>query len=107
MHFGGPLAGGLAALLSAVRDPAFSGMNAALAFVNLLPLDGFDGGGIVRCFLLCRFGPGAAERAASAVSWAVRGGIWLAAVRFALLPEPDPGLLLFALGEMGRGLFAE
>ena len=105
MHFGGPAAGLIAAALASVPDPAFSGMNAALALVNLLPLEGFDGGGIVRCFLLGRIGPGAAERAASVVSWAVRGGIWLTAVRLALLPDPDAGLLLFALGEMGRGLF--
>jgi len=105
VHFAGPLAGWLAAALSAGSDRAFAGMNAALAFLNLLPLGGFDGGGIARCFFLSGFGPVRGERAASVLSGAVRGMIWLAAVRLALLPEPDAGLLLFALGELSRGLF--
>ena len=106
VHAAGPVAGWIAGILAAARDPEFAGMNAALALLNLLPLSGFDGGGIARCLFLDGFGPVRGERAAEVLSGAVRGLIWLAAVRLALLPEPDPELLLFALGEMSRGLFA-
>lgn len=85
-------------------DPAFSAVNAGLAFVNLLPFDGFDGGGVLLCLLLSRTDPAGAERLASSVGTLTRVLLWLAAVRLALLPDPDAGLLLFALGELCRAL---
>lgn len=103
VHLAGPAAGMLTAVLYR-SDPAFSVLNAGLAFVNLLPLHGFDGGGVLLCLLLSRTDPARAERLAALVSAAVRGLLWLAAVRLALLPEPDAGLLLFALGELCRSL---
>ncbi len=103
VHLAGPGAGLLAAAISR-SDPAFSALNAGLAFVNLLPFEGFDGGGALLCVLLSRTDPAKASRLASWVSAAARGLLWLAAARLALLPEPDAGLLLFALGELCRAL---
>ncbi len=103
VHLAGPGAGMLASLLFR-SDPEFASVNAGLAFVNLLPLHGFDGGGVLLCLLLSRTDPARAERLAACGSAAARGLLWLAAVRLALLPEPDAGLLLFALGELCRAL---
>ena len=104
VHLAGPLAGIAAAALTAGIREDFAAVNAGLALVNLLPLEGFDGGGILRCLLLGRCGPSSAERAARAVSWAARCGMWLLAVRLALLPDPDAGLLFFAAGDLCRML---
>lgn len=102
MHLAGPLAGIAAAALTAGIREDFAAVNAGLALVNLLPLEGFDGGGILRCLLLTRCGPVSAERAVRMVSRAARCGMWLLAVRLALLPDPDAGLLFFAVGDLCR-----
>jgi len=104
VHLAGPGAGFFTAAVFSRIDPAFSAVNAGLAFVNLLPFEGFDGGGALLCVLLSRTDPAKASRLASWVSAAARGLLWLAAARLALLPEPDAGLLLFALGELCRAL---
>ena len=104
VHLAGPAAGLLAAALLCPFDAAFSAVNAGLALANLLPFDGFDGGGALLCLLLSRTDPARASARAASAARLTRGLLWLAAVRLALLPEPDTGLLLFALGEMCRAL---
>ena len=104
VHLAGPAAGLLAAALFRTSDAPFSAVNAGLAFANLIPLDGFDGGGALLCLLLSRTDPVRAEDRARFAARLARGVFWLAAVRLALLPEPDAGLLLFALGELCRTL---
>ena len=104
VHLAGPAAGLLAAALFRHVDTAFSAVNAGLAAANLLPLDGFDGGGALFCLLLSRTDPVTAGNRAASAARLTRGLLWLAAVRLALLPEPDTGFLLFALGELCRAL---
>ena len=85
----GPLASAGAAALSALAlkcSPFFTGVNAALATVNALPVSGLDGGRAVFAAVTLLSSPDAAERSAlvlDAVCLAALGGLGvLAALRY-------------------------
>ncbi len=52
---GGPLFGGLCAVLFAAQFPIFSGIGFCLSLFNLLPIAPLDGGKILRCVLCAVF----------------------------------------------------
>lgn len=108
VHVGGPAAGLIAASLSSVfgeRAYFFSGLNAVLALVNLLPADGFDGGGILRCLLSCFLLPDTVWRIGRIVSAAGIGLLWAASVRIALRTSANPAVMLFPIGVMLAAAF--
>ena len=53
VHFSGPAAGLISGVIGwrILQDPFFTGISVVLACVNLLPIRGLDGGGILRCVL--------------------------------------------------------
>ena len=97
VHLAGPLAGLLGAA-TASRVPGlgtFGGISLLCAAVNLLPCEGLDGGGILRC-LLNRSPAGIhADGIARFVSHAVRLLFWLFAAREGLRGE-NMSIVLFA-----------
>ena len=99
VHLAGPAAGILAAAAALIlRFPGgerFAGMSLVLSEVNLLPMQGFDGGGILRCVLSSRFWPDTVERVGRIADGIVRLGLWIWAIRLALSPVPRIAPILF------------
>ncbi|MBR4896295.1 MAG: M50 family metallopeptidase [Clostridia bacterium] len=101
VHLAGPAAGILGAFLAA-RIPGgedFGGVSLLLAAVNLLPCEGLDGGGILRCLLHLTPLGFRAESAARTVSLLVCAAFWLFAAREALRGG-NLSVLLFAAALM-------
>ena len=99
VHLAGPLIGIVTALTALCYNAVqFAGISLALSLINLLPFEGFDGGGILRCFLAPRLPPDTAYRIAHLVSWAARIFFWVCAAQIVLRSSADLGLILFATG---------
>ena len=102
VHLAGPCAGLIGAVLGVLFGAeGFTGASLLLTAVNLLPAEGMDGGGALRCLLASHAGAdgeAGAERILSAVSISARIAVWFFAVRWALRGSGDLGALLFAVG---------
>lgn len=98
VHLSGPLAGlisgGIAAILSA--DPFFAGISVVLACVNLLPIRGLDGGGILRCVLSRFLFPDTVWRICGILSAAGVLLLWTAVLWIELRVTANLGLAAFA-----------
>lgn len=104
VHFGGPAAGLLAAWAAAAwfggRASFFIGASLAAALVNLLPIEGFDGGGIVRCLLERFLPPDFAWRIGRAISVLAVLLLWAAVLWAELRLGANLSLLLFLTAVM-------
>lgn len=99
VHFAGPLAGLLSAAVGwlILHDFFFTGISVTLACVNLLPIRGLDGGGILSCLLNRFLSPETAWHIAEICSV---GGIlllWTAVLWIELRVTANMGLLAFAV----------
>ncbi|MBQ8186002.1 MAG: hypothetical protein IJ037_03925 [Clostridia bacterium] len=99
VHLAGPFAGILSAAVGwfVLRDFFFTGISVTLACVNLLPVIGLDGGGMLSCLLNRFLTPEQAWRISENCSV---GGIlllWTAVLWIELRVTANMGLLAFAV----------
>jgi len=104
VHLAGAAFGMGAAMLSRAvlgsRADTFLGISLCLSFVNLLPLEGLDGGGVLWALLSWHVDPAAVYRWSRAVSLLVLLLFWVAVVWIEMRIGTNLGLLLFAVGLM-------
>ena len=75
----------------------FSGISVVLAAVNLLPVRGFDGGGVLHCLLSAVLPPDQGEIVCRAVSLLVTLLLWTAVLWVELRVRADAAMLCFVL----------
>mgnify|MGYP004529879623 FL=1 len=101
VHLSGPLCGIAAAVLCAafLQDKTYSfiGVSVLFALVNLLPITGFDGGGILYCVLCMFILPDTAWKICRATSLISSLLLWGTVVFIELRVLPNLGLLFFAI----------
>ena len=97
VHASGPLFGIAAALLFCRMSPYLSGLSLTLSLVNLLPIRGLDGGGLLTSLLSLRFLPDTVWRITEAASGAALLVLWAAILWIELRVGPDLALLAFVL----------
>ena len=101
VHLAGAGMGLCSAVLAAAvfGDSAayFSGISVTLAAVNLLPVRGFDGGGVLHCLLSAFFSPETADRIGRTVSLLVVLFLWTAVLWVELRVRADAALLCFVV----------
>ena len=107
VHLGGPLSG-IASAASALlffggRAATFAGLSAVLSLVNLLPVEGLDGGGVLLCLLNRFLPPDAAWRIGKTLSALGILALWTAVLWMELRVRANLSLLLFMLGAMLHG----
>ena len=106
VHLGGPIAGALTAVLALLlfqeKSITFCGISAVLSVVNLLPISGFDGGGVLSCVLSAIFLPDTAEKISRTVSYIFLLLLWAAVLWIELRVGANLSLLLFVLYFMVR-----
>ncbi len=101
VHLAGPAVGMIsaAAALLAFGEAAvyFAGISVVLAVINLLPLEGFDGGGALYCIMAAFFLPDRAYRVCRVASYAVTVLLWAAVLWVELRVRANAALILFVL----------
>ena len=98
VHFSGPAAGLISAVIGILcGEVFFSGISAVLAFVNLLPVRGLDGGGILRCILSLFFLPDTVWRVCRILSAAGVLLLWTAVLWIEMRVGANIGLLAFVV----------
>ena len=101
VHLAGAGAGILSAVLALLRfgeaAEAFAGISVVLAAVNLLPVRGFDGGGVLHCLLSAVLPPEISDRVCRAVSLTVILFLWTAVLWVELRVRADAAMLCFVL----------
>ena len=101
VHAGGPAVGMLGAIISILMFGenciTFCGISAVLSVVNLLPIRGFDGGGILSCALSPLFLPDTAEKISRAISLVFLVLLWAAVLWIELRVGANLSLLAFVL----------
>ena len=101
VHLGGSAAGMLAALLVVLVlgdvGHSFCGISTVLSAINLLPIKGFDGGGVLFCILSAILLPDTAERISRAVSRVFLLLLWAAVLWIELRVGANLSLLAFVL----------
>ncbi len=75
----------------------FIGISVVLAAVNLLPMRGFDGGGVLHCLLSAVVSPEKGDRICRAVSLLVTLLLWTAVLWVELRVRADAAILCFVL----------
>lgn len=75
----------------------FAGLSVSLAVMNLLPIEGFDGGGALYCLLVPVLPPERAYPVCRAVSIAVTVLLWVAVLWIELRVHASAALILFVL----------
>lgn len=104
VHLGGSMLGIISSLVFRMalweRADLYLGMTVVLSCVNLLPIDGMDGGAVLRCLLSQLFLPDMTERITHVVSIVVTLLLWTAVVWIELRVTANLGLILFVLGVM-------
>jgi len=101
VHLAGAAAGILSAAL-ALRflggsAEYFAGISIVLAAVNLLPVRGFDGGGVLHCLLSAVLSPETSEKICRTVSLIVILLLWTAVLWVELRVRADAAMLCFVL----------
>lgn len=101
VHLGGPGAGilsaAVASLLLGKRADFFAGLSLTLAAVNLLPVGGFDGGGLLRCLLSAVFLPDTVWRIGHLCSVTAVLVLWGAVLWIEMRMQANLSLLAFTL----------
>lgn len=101
VHLAGAGTGILSAVLAlrSFGEPAeiFSGISVVLAAVNLLPVRGFDGGGVLHCLLSAVLPPELSEKICRTVSLIVLLLLWTAVLWVELRVRADAAMLCFVL----------
>ncbi len=101
VHLGGAGAGvlsaALATLLFGERAYHFAGLSLSLAAVNLLPVSGFDGGGILRCLLSIFFLPDTVWRIGHLGSVTAVLLLWGVVLWIEMRVQPNLSLMAFTL----------
>lgn len=104
VHLSGALFGMASAVLARIllggRADFYLGASVVLSCVNLLPITGLDGGGVLQCVLSQFFLPDTVDRAARAVSFCAMLLLWTAVLWIELRVTPNFSLLLFTLALM-------
>ena len=104
VHLAGSVFGLLTAVLArgllGARANLFLGITAVLSFVNLLPIAGLDGGGVLRCVLSCLFQPERTEKICRIVSLSALLLLWTAVLRAEMRTAANFSLLFFVIGLM-------
>ncbi len=104
VHLAGAAFGMGAALLARAvlgrGADTFLGISLCLSIVNLLPLEGLDGGGALLALLSQWTDPNLAYKWAHALSVLLLLGFWVAVVWIEMRVSTNLGLLLFAVGMM-------
>ncbi len=77
--------------------------SAALAILNMLPINGLDGGDIVRCLLNVFFGCKAANKVLSLISGMLLFALWIASVYIFLICDGSPSLFFMVCGVFAAG----
>ena len=98
VHFSGPAAGLISGVIGwrILQDPFFTGISVVLACVNLLPIRGLDGGGILRCVLSRFLSPDAVWKVCGICSAAGVLMLWTAVLWIELRVTANLGLAAFA-----------
>ena len=101
VHLAGPVAGVIGAVVALMifreRGYTFFGISAVLSAVNLLPIAGFDGGGILFCILSSLFSPYTACRIFCILSGVSLLLLWAAVLWIELRVGANLSLLVFVL----------
>lgn len=101
VHLAGPGTGILSAVcaLLAFGEKAayFAGLSVWLAVLNLLPVQGFDGGGVLACLMSMFLPPAQGFRICRAVSFVTVLLLWTAVLWIELRVRAELTLLLFIL----------
>lgn len=100
VHLGGSVLGMLASLLAVLGGAGgqfFCGISTVLSAVNLLPITGFDGGGILSCVLSSVLQPDTSARVSRAVSIVFLLLLWAAVLWIELRVGANLSLLAFVL----------
>ena len=101
VHLAGPAFGVMAALFSVIffgeRAEYFAGVSLSMALVNLLPVSGFDGGGIFSAVVSMFCLPDLSYRICRAVSFCTSAVLWGAVVLFEIKYGANIGLLAFTV----------
>lgn len=104
VHFSGPFFGllvlCLAYLLYGERAYFFAGVSVSLSLVNLLPIEGFDGGGIIRSILSLFLLPDTVWRICRVASVIGVIALWMAVIWVELRVDGNLGLMVFVVGIM-------
>ncbi len=98
VHLSGPLAGLISGMVGwmLMNNSFFTGISVVLACVNLLPIRGLDGGGILRCVLNCCCSPERAWRIGQICSMTGVLLLWTAVLWIELRVTANLGLMAFA-----------
>ncbi len=98
VHFSGPAAGLISGAMGwmILTDPFFTGISVVLACVNLLPIRGLDGGGILRCVLSRFLSPDTAWKICGVCSICGILLLWTAVLWIELRVTANLGLMAFA-----------
>ncbi len=75
----------------------FLGITVCLAAMNLLPIEGFDGGGVLHCLTVMMFSPATADTIGRAVSVTATLVLWTLVLWVELRVRATVTLLLFVL----------
>ena len=101
VHLGGPIAGVLTAALALLmfqeKCITFCGISTVLSVVNLLPISGFDGGGVLLCILSSVLRPDIAEKISRAVSAVFLLILWGSVLWIELRVGANLSLIAFVL----------
>lgn len=88
---------GLASVLF-FRDPLYTRLAWTLNSLNLLPIEGLDGGGVLACLLHLTLSPTWADRLTSILSRSTAVLFWSAGLWIALRADGSVGWLLMGMG---------
>lgn len=99
VHLAGGIFGMAAALIiwAIFKNVTFLGITVCLTFMNLLPIEGFDGGGVLHCLTAMLLSPAMADAVGHAVSVAAVLGLWTLVLWVELRVRATVTLLLFVL----------
>lgn len=87
----------VALILFGERATYFAGVSVWLAVLNLVPIEGFDGGGALHCILSMLMPPDIVWRVCRAVSIAAVILMWMSVIRFELRIRAGITILLFVV----------